>query len=337
MNFSRSFSRGVSAGLFAGVAAIALMPSAVAAQAIEEDTTTLDNDADLTDGEPDVAPAADNDVIIVTATKRAQTLQETPVSVSVTTGETLERAEIRDLLDLQTVAPSLRVSQLQSGIISVVTREPQFDFGGSAALTYGNYDNIVVRGDVTGPITDSVAFSLEGNYNTRDGYVDVVNLDEKINDRNRYGARAQLLFDNGGALRVRAIGDYSKIDENCCFAGNVLAGPTFAATRAVGGNVAANDPFSYEAYLNQLPTNDIESYGGSLQAGTAPDVGLRRAVQLPARRLLFQRRRGADQRSRQWCCGTAVLQCVGGRTASRRRSRSGHSCGRQLRRRPAVA
>ena len=246
MNFSRSFSRGVSAGLFAGVAAIALMPSAVAAQAIEEDTTTLDNDADLTDGEPDVAPAADNDVIIVTATKRAQTLQETPVSVSVTTGETLERAEIRDLLDLQTVAPSLRVSQLQSsanttffirgfgngannvgvepsvgvfidgvyrsrsaaqindlanvarievlrgpqstlfgknasaGIISVVTREPQFTFGGSAALTYGNYDNIVVRGDVTGPITDSVAFSVEGNYNTRDGYVDVVNLDEKI-------------------------------------------------------------------------------------------------------------------------------------------------------------
>ena len=332
MNFSRSLSRGISAGLFAGVAAIALMPSAVAAQAIEEDTTTLDNDADLTDGEPDVAPAADNDVIIVTATKRAQTLQETPVSVSVTTGETLERAEIRDLLDLQTVAPSLRVNQLQSsanttffirgfgngannvgvepsvgvfidgvyrsrsaaqindlanvarievlrgpqstlfgknasaGIISVVTREPQFTFGGSAALTYGNYDNIVVRGDVTGPITDSVAFSVEGNYNTRDGYVDVVNLDEKINERNRYGARAQLLFDNGGALRVRAIGDYSKIDENCCFAGNVLAGPTFAATRAVGGNVAANDPFTYEAYLNQLPTNDIESYGGSLQA-----------------------------------------------------------------------
>ena len=60
MNFSRSFSRGVSAGLFAGVAAIALMPSAAAAQAIEEDTTTLDNDADLTDGEPDVAPAAAN-------------------------------------------------------------------------------------------------------------------------------------------------------------------------------------------------------------------------------------------------------------------------------------
>ena len=264
MNFSRSFSRGVSAGLFAGVAAIALMPSAAAAQAIEEDTTTLDNDADLTDGEPDVAPAAGADTIIVTATKRAQTLQETPVSVSVTTGETLERAEIRDLLDLQTVAPSLRVSQLQSsanttffirgfgngannvgvepsvgvfidgvyrsrsaaqindlanvarievlrgpqstlfgknasaGIISVVTREPQFDFGGSASLSYGNYDNIVVRGDVTGPITDSVAFSVEGNYNTRDGYVDVVNLDEKINDRNRWGARAQLLFDNGG-------------------------------------------------------------------------------------------------------------------------------------------
>ena len=124
MNFSRSFSRGVSAGLFAGVAAIALMPSTAAAQAIEEEGRTLDNDADLTDGEPDVSPPVGNDTIIVTATKRALTLQETPVSVSVTTGETLERAEIRDLADLQTVAPSLRVSQLQSSANTTIIQIP---------------------------------------------------------------------------------------------------------------------------------------------------------------------------------------------------------------------
>ena len=52
--------------------------------------------------------------IVVTATKREQTLQETPISVSVTSGETIEQAQIRDVLDLQTVAPSLRVSQLQN-------------------------------------------------------------------------------------------------------------------------------------------------------------------------------------------------------------------------------
>ena len=41
----------------------------------------------------------DEDVIIVTATKREQTLQEIPISVSVTSGETIERAQVRDLVD----------------------------------------------------------------------------------------------------------------------------------------------------------------------------------------------------------------------------------------------
>jgi len=52
--------------------------------------------------------------IVVTATKREQTLQEVPVAVTVTTAETLEREQIRDLKDLQTIVPSLRVTQLQA-------------------------------------------------------------------------------------------------------------------------------------------------------------------------------------------------------------------------------
>ncbi len=57
---------------------------------------------------------ADGNMIVVTATKRETTLQETPVAVTVTTAETLQREQIRDLKDLQTIVPSLRVSQLQS-------------------------------------------------------------------------------------------------------------------------------------------------------------------------------------------------------------------------------
>lgn len=320
----------VSARLLVGAAAFALTPASVFAQdVIENDPVrTQNNDAEMTDG----APSTNPNVIVVTATKREQTLQEVPVSVSVTTGETLERAEIRDLQDLQTVSPSLRVSQLQSsanttfiirgfgngannagvepsvgvfidnvfrsrsaaqindianvqrievlhgpqstlfgknasaGVISVITREPQFRFGGSVSATYGNFNNIVLKGDVTGPLTDSVAFSLDGNLNKRDGYVDVVNLGEKINERDRYSVRGQLLFDNNGPLRIRAIGDYSKIDELCCFAGNLIAGPTVPLIFAVGGQIEREDVFSDRTFLNQLPVNEIESYGGSLQA-----------------------------------------------------------------------
>ncbi|HBK14109.1 MAG TPA: TonB-dependent receptor, partial [Erythrobacter sp.] len=60
------------------------------------------------------AENADSNVIIVTASKRETTLQEIPIAVSVTSGEDIEDAQVRDLIDLQTLVPSLRVEQLQS-------------------------------------------------------------------------------------------------------------------------------------------------------------------------------------------------------------------------------
>ncbi|MEN9704162.1 MAG: hypothetical protein RLZZ393_41 [Pseudomonadota bacterium] len=62
------------------------------------------------------ARAADEGLaeVVVTATKREQTLQDVPVAVTVTTADTLQKAEIHDILDLQTIVPSLRVTQLQT-------------------------------------------------------------------------------------------------------------------------------------------------------------------------------------------------------------------------------
>jgi outer membrane receptor protein involved in Fe transport len=286
----------------------------------------------------DGAAAATDDTdygndIIVTASKRSQTLQDTPVAVSVTSAAALEESQIRDLIDLQSAVPSLRVSQLQSsantnfiirgfgngannagiepsvgvfidgvyrsrsaaqigdlpnverievlrgpqstlfgknasaGVISIVTQKPQFEFGGSAEVTYGNYDAITVKGDVTGPISDTVAFSIGGSYNRRDGYAQDLKLGTDVNDRNRWGVRGQLLFEPTDALSIRLIGDYDKIDENCCIAGNVIAGPTVAITNALAGgpSVDANNPFSYKVYNNFLSSNEIANYGGSAQ------------------------------------------------------------------------
>lgn len=52
--------------------------------------------------------------IVVTASKRATTLQEIPIAVSVTPAEVIEKAEIKDLADLQSVVPSLKVNTLQN-------------------------------------------------------------------------------------------------------------------------------------------------------------------------------------------------------------------------------
>jgi iron complex outermembrane recepter protein len=275
--------------------------------------------------------AIDENVIIVTATKREQTLQDVPISVSVTSAEAIERAQVRDLNDLQTLVPSLKVGQLQSsantnfiirgfgngannagiepsvgvfidgvyrsrsaaqigdlaniqrvevlrgpqstlfgknasaGIISIVTKEPQFEFGGGVEASYGNFDAIILKANVTGPLSDTLAASIEGNYNKRDGYVDVVNLGTKSNDRNRWGVRGQILWEPSDLVKVRLIGDYDRIDEICCAVANVFNGPTGGAVAFLGGNIDFNDPYSHETYQNYESINDIKNYGFSGQ------------------------------------------------------------------------
>jgi iron complex outermembrane recepter protein len=300
--------------LLAGAAAFALaMPGAAFAQ---------DEGA-----EPETGAEEDSNVIIVTASKREQTLQETPIAVSVTSGDVIERAQIRDVLDLQTVVPSLRVSQLQTssattfiirgfgngdnnfgiepsvgvfidgvfrsrsaaalsdlnliqrvevlngpqstlfgknasaGVISVVTKEPQYNFGGQIEASYGNFNAVNLRGEVTGPITENIAFSLDGTYQRRDGFGRIVNLDNaEINDRNRWSARGNLLIEPSADLKIRLIADYSKIDEVCCQTSNQVVGPI----TAVGGQFPT-DFFSFDNFLNVVPVNENDNYGFSGQ------------------------------------------------------------------------
>jgi len=73
----------------------------------------LAQETPATPAQEEIAPS-DSDDIIVTATKREQTLQDVPISVSVTSAATIEKAQIRDLIDLQSVVPSLKVAQFNA-------------------------------------------------------------------------------------------------------------------------------------------------------------------------------------------------------------------------------
>lgn len=290
------------------------------------------------------ATAADDatgNEIVVTATKRERTLQDTPVAVTVTTAETIERAQIRDIRDLSTVVPSLRVNTLQSssstnfyirgfgngannagiepsvglfvdgvyrsrsaamisdlpdvqrievlrgpqstlfgknasaGVISLVTREPKFNFGGNLEASYGNYNALVLKGYVTGPISEHVAASLAAGYNKRDGYVRDLGTNTDSNERNRWFVRGQLLFQPTDQLKIRLIGDYSKIDENCCAVINLQPSPAPGPTQIITAPVALgglggkiNDyraPFADVTYSNFPSSNRIRNWGYSGQ------------------------------------------------------------------------
>ena len=55
----------------------------------------------------------DSNVIIITASKRPTTLQETPIAITVISEESITQTNIQDINDLQALVPTLRVTPLQ--------------------------------------------------------------------------------------------------------------------------------------------------------------------------------------------------------------------------------
>lgn len=157
-----------------------------------------------------------------------------------------------------------------AGLINVISRAPEFKFGAKAEVTYGNYDYWRLSGRVTGPVTDSLALSLDGVWSKRDGFFDLVDASgDKVgetNDRDRYFLRGQALFEPTDALSIRLIGDYTHRDESCCGAAYIetrerrpLPGGGYetapfnriAAILAGQGSVFPSDPYNRELTITE--------------------------------------------------------------------------------------
>ena len=281
------------------------------------------------------------DEIVVTANKREQSLQDIPLSVSVTSGETIQQSSIVDLIDLQSAVPSLRVNQLQSsaqtnftirgfgngannpgiepavsvvidgvarsrsssslsdlptiervevlsgpqstlfgknasaGVISVSTQLPEQEFGAMIEATAGNYGAKIVKGTVTGGLTDTLSYRLSASSNQSDGTATNLGTspgaadDRGVNNRDRSAVRGQLLWEASDDLTVRVIADQDSIDENCCVAGSLLRGDAslasdfIAASQGFGTTDAS--PWDREIYMSYPATNVVDNDGVSIQ------------------------------------------------------------------------
>ena len=279
----------------------------------------------------DAATETSSDEIIVTAAKREQTLQDVPISVSVTGQDTIEKAQVRDLLDLQSVVPSLKVAQFQSagqvnfiirgfgngngndgiessvgvfidgvyrsrsaaalddlpeiervevlrgpqstlfgknvsaGAISIITKKPQFNWGGKAEISLGNYGLINPKATITGPLGETLAFRLSGSVNSRQGYTTNLTNKTDVNDRNRWSVRADVLFEPSSDFSVRVIGDYNVIKEVCCTASTVFNGPATQLAGLFGAISQPADIFKRRVVYNTDPSNRVVGKGVSGQ------------------------------------------------------------------------
>ncbi len=198
--------------------------------------------------------------VIVTATKRAESLQDVPVTVNTLSEVTIQEAGITDLRDVAALVPALTVStnlspfasalrirgfgtsqndpaleasvafildgvymgssglgmsdltdierievlqgpqgtlygkNSNAGVISVITKSPNMEeTEGYVEASLGNYSMQRYVGSVTGPVSESLAYSLSGSWYDTDGWLKS-STGEDLNGAKDWNARGKILW-----------------------------------------------------------------------------------------------------------------------------------------------
>ena len=169
-----------------------------------------------------------------------------------------------------------------AGVINVVTKRPSFEPRAEAELTFGNYDAFGVAGSLNLPLGEAAAFSLYAAHRDRDGWMTVRNgvaagADRKDYDQNFNTVRGKFLLAPTDNLEFLFSADFTKRDENCCTAVQLVSGDTAPLVNALGGGNAIAipaDPFARVAYSNRSTAQKIEDRGVSGEVNwTTPWLG----------------------------------------------------------------
>lgn len=220
------------------------------------------------DASGDTADDNDSNVIVVTATKREQTLQEVPVAVSVTDGVTIERANITDLTSLQSVVPSLQVRTRQN---AVATNFFIRGFGNGANAdgiepSVGVFIDGVYRSRSGAAISDLSNIQrvevLRGPQSTlfgKNASVGVINIVTK-EPQYALGGKAEVSIGNYNLIRGKAYINVPVVDDTVALAlsGSINKRNGYVQNLANNTDVNNVDRWSIQADLLIEPTDNVK-------------------------------------------------------------------------------
>jgi len=89
------------------------------------------------------------------------------------------------------------------GILNMVTKQPKFQFGGEVSMLAGSNDLYKPSFDIYGPVGSSIAYRVNGTFETANSFRDVVHY-------KRYYINPSLLFKLGQRTQLLVEGDYLK-------------------------------------------------------------------------------------------------------------------------------
>ena len=128
-----------------------------------------------------------------------------------------------------------------------------------------------------------MAARLDGVWVKRDGFLKDVISGRRVNNRDRYVIRGQMLFQPSDDLSVRLIADYSRLNEECCAAvflpaHNFVAGAgetpsSIAAIERALGAVINDDPYKREISITPGRSYRSDVHDGGVSAEINYDFG----------------------------------------------------------------
>lgn len=167
-----------------------------------------------------------------------------------------------------------------SGAVLIRTVQPSHETDGFIEASFGNKSLVNLSGAFNLSLADNLASRTTAFFSSRDGFVKDQTSGENLNDRDRKGFRQQFLYTPSDNLSVRAIVDYSEMDEACC-AVLVIKDSLVASDRTdngapvpgtdaiisqLGGTVFRTGSFDdYEVALNQVPDSSNSDFGVSAE------------------------------------------------------------------------
>lgn len=101
-----------------------------------------------------------------------------------------------------------------AGVINVISKHAEDEFGGNIDASYGDYDYVRTRGALNIPITDSIWQRFSMFYTSRDGFVDNIFTGDEVDDRDMYALRSSTAFMIGDNTEAHLTVNYFEEDDN---------------------------------------------------------------------------------------------------------------------------
>lgn len=151
-----------------------------------------------------------------------------------------------------------------AGAIVVQTLKPGDHLTGEVTGSYANNNTGTATAYIAGPISPSVGFVLSGDYSTTDGYWRNRLTNQKtVDDQESWNIDGRIVADLGASTKLDAKAKYGELHGASINFNAAFALPNFAAVNPAFYEDVNKHPYNY--YSNIRPTNDQETFEGSLK------------------------------------------------------------------------